>query len=185
VNVLFKRNADTISLHGWRAEQALKARKLAGARRKAALFQLASAAAVVGLFILAGFSIFAGKLRPAHITQANLGIGICNFHRTTCLVDGDTGWQDGRKWRMLAIDTPEMADKAECARERELAVAARDRLQILMERGYSIKWLGGNDRFGRALVTVVLPNGQDAGSVLMEEGLAQPWPNHSNPWCQS
>jgi endonuclease YncB( thermonuclease family) len=182
---LLRRNAETILLHGWRAEQALKARSLTRKRRKASSFQLASVVAVVGLFALAGYSIFTGRPRPARITEANLGIGICSFHRTTCLVDGDTGWQDGRKWRMLAIDTPEMADKAECTRERELAIAARDRLQVLMENGYSINWLGRNDRYGRALVSVALPNGQDAGRVLLEEGLAQPWPNYSNPWCQS
>lgn len=148
------------SLHGWHAEQVLKARRMARKRRSATLFQLASVVAVVGLFALAGYSVFVGKPRPAHITEANLAIGICSFHRTTCLVDGDTGWQDGRKWRMLAIDTPEMADKAECVRERELAIAARDRLQVLMERGYSINWMGRNDRYGRALVNVVLPNGK-------------------------
>jgi endonuclease YncB( thermonuclease family) len=148
---------------------------------------IVSVVAVAGLFALAGYTFFVGKPRPEGITEANpgIGIGICSFHRTTCLVDGDTGWQDGRKWRMLAIDTPEMADKAECPRERELAIAAPDRLQALMENGYSINWLGRSDRYGRALVNVVLPNGQDAGKVLLQEGLAQPWPNYSNPWCQS
>ena len=180
-----KRNAKTISLHGWKAEQALKSRKLMRVRRKAFLFQLASGVAIVGLFALAGYSFFVGKPQTIGITEVNLGIGICGVRRTTCLVDGDTGWQDGRKWRMLAIDTPEMADKADCTRERELAIAARDRLQALMENGYSIEWLGRSDRYGRALVNVVLPNGQDAGKVLLHEGLAQPWPNHSNPWCQS
>ena len=181
----FRRNVDTISLHGWRAEQARKARILARARRTTTLFQLVSAVAVVGLFALACYSLFVGKPQPVGITEVNLGIGICGVHRTTCLVDGDTGWQDGHKWRMLAIDTPEMADKAECTRERELAIAARDRLQALMENGYSINWLDRNDRYGRALVNVVLPDGQDAGKVLLHEGLAQPWPNHSNLWCQS
>jgi endonuclease YncB( thermonuclease family) len=183
--VSLKRNANTISLHGWQAERALKARKLRGDRRKVALFQLASAVAVVGLFALAGYSFFVREPRPAGITEVNLGIDICSFQRATCLVDGDTGWQDGRKWRMLAIDTPEVADKAECARERELAIVARDRLQALMGNGYSINWLGRDDRYGRALVNVILANGQDAGNVLLQEGLAQPWPNYSNPWCQS
>jgi endonuclease YncB( thermonuclease family) len=136
------------------------------------------------LFALAGYSILVGQPRPG-ATESNDGIAFCSFHRTTCLVDGDTGGQDGRKWRMLAIDTPEMADKAECARERQLAIAARDRLQALMENGYRINWLGRNDRYGRALINVILPNGQYAGNVLLREGLAQPWPNHSNPWCQS
>lgn len=180
-----KRNAKTISLHGWKAEQARKSRKLVRVRRNGVLFQFASVVAIVGLFTLAGYSLFVGKPQPAGISEVNLGIEICGVRRTTCLVDGDTGWQDGRKWRMLAIDTPEMADRAECPRERDLAIAARDRLQALMQNGYSINWLGRNDRYDRALVNVVLPNGQDAGKVLLQEGLAQPWPNNSNPWCQS
>jgi endonuclease YncB( thermonuclease family) len=101
----------------------------------------------------------------------------------TCLVDGDTGWETGRKWRLIGIDTPEMGGGAECDQERELAIAARDRLQDLMAEGYSILWSGRNDKFGRSLVDVRTDDGRDVGNILLTEGLAQRWPNHANPWC--
>lgn len=36
----------------------------------------------------------------------------------------------------------------------------------------------------RALLSIGLADGRDAGRVLMEEGLAQPWPNVGNVWCE-
>ncbi|MBB4005212.1 MAG: thermonuclease family protein [Aurantimonas endophytica] len=99
----------------------------------------------------------------------------------TCLVDGDTGWEKGEKWRIAGIDTPELS-KPECAAERRAAVAARDRMQTLMGGGYSLAG-HGTDRYGRRLVTVRLSDGRDAGEVLVAEGLSQRWPNRGNPWC--
>jgi endonuclease YncB( thermonuclease family) len=100
----------------------------------------------------------------------------------TCLVDGDTGWENGEKWRIANIDTPELS-KPQCAAERRQALAARDRLRSLMAVGYSLSG-GDADRYGRRLVTVTLSDGRDAGDVLIEEGLSQPWPNRGNPWCR-
>ena len=111
------------------------------------------------------------------------GIAACGWaRRHTCIVDGDTGWQDGRKWRMTGVDAPEVRG-AECARERELADQSTARLIELMTGGYRILWSGKDDRFARALVTVELADGRDAGAVLMSEGLAQSWPNTGNVWC--
>ncbi|MEO1749922.1 MAG: hypothetical protein AAFR27_15140 [Pseudomonadota bacterium] len=31
--------------------------------------------------------------------------------KVTCLVDGDTGWQNGVKWRLEGVDTPEYRPK--------------------------------------------------------------------------
>jgi endonuclease YncB( thermonuclease family) len=109
-------------------------------------------------------------------------IEICSFPRITCLVDGDTGWEAGRKWRLLAIDTPEL-NGAACQNERTLAIAARDRLKAMMAHGYTVQWSGRHDRFGRALVRITLSGRGDAGTVLLREGLAQPWPNRGNIWC--
>jgi endonuclease YncB( thermonuclease family) len=89
--------------------------------------------------------------------------------QVTCLVDGDTGWEAGRKWRYEAIDTPEVS-QPECDREREL--------------GYRINWSGESGYYGRDLVTITLPDGRDAGEVLIDEGLAQRWPNEGNRWCE-
>lgn len=106
--------------------------------------------------------------------------------RVTCLVDGDTGWERGVKWRLLDIDTPETFEAA-CGREKEMGEKAKLRLQSLMSKGYRLVDSGGKDRTSdrRALVRVVLSDGRDAGRILVKEGLAQPWPNKGNRWCDA
>lgn len=138
--------------------------------------------AVVSYFAFGPSNHFSTADLTGTITHRG-SIAECGLIRRTCLVDGDTGWQDGTKWRMQGIDAPEMDNKAECESERVKAVASLQRLTELMALGYSIKGSGKNDRFGRALVDVVLNDGRDAGAVLIGEGLAQPWPNRGNVWC--
>lgn len=99
-----------------------------------------------------------------------------------CIVDGDTGRDQGQKWRLISIDAPELADPA-CPNEMQLAIASRDRLQQLLSHGYKIHYSGRTDPHGRALVDIILPDGRDAGRVLIGEGLAQKWPNRGNIWC--
>lgn len=103
--------------------------------------------------------------------------------KVTCIVDGDTGWEHGRKWRYVAIDAPEMPEHAECSAEAQKAYASRDRLRELMADGYTMNWSGRTGFYGRALVTITLNDGRDAGGVLLAEGFAQPWPNSGNVWC--
>ena len=55
----------------------------------------------------------------------------------TCIVDGDTGWERGVKWRALNVDTPEISE-AECSAEKRLGLHAQDRLRGLMAGGYRI-----------------------------------------------
>lgn len=102
--------------------------------------------------------------------------------QVTCIIDGDSGWEHGRKWRAVDVDTPEIGH-AECATERRAGEAARDRLRNLMGDGYVIEWSGARGAYGRDLVTVRLSDGRDAGQVLIAEGLSQPWPNKGNVWC--
>lgn len=104
--------------------------------------------------------------------------------KVTCIYDGDTGWERGRKWRLLDIDTPELgARDAECKAETQIGRQARDRLRGLMASGYRVVDSGKRDRSKRLLVRVQLADGRDAGEVLIAEGLAQPWPNKGNRWC--
>jgi hypothetical protein len=161
------------------------------ANRKTAFQQWAPSRSVLAWTALAG-AVVAGYLvfgQSWSFNQASMGgmqaggIKECGLLRRTCLVDGDTGWQDGIKWRMQGIDAPEMNDKAECSGEREKASASLARLIELMGDGYAVKASGRNDKYGRALVDVALRDGRDAGRVLMAEGLAQPWPNQGNMWC--
>lgn len=100
----------------------------------------------------------------------------------TCVVDGDTGWENGMKWRLVDKDAPELSRPA-CNREYHLAVRARDRLLQLMSGSYVVEPSGGTGRYGRQLVRIRLSSGEYAGDVLMREGLAQPWPNTGNVWC--
>ncbi len=110
-------------------------------------------------------------------------IQLCNGPvRYTCIVDGDTGWEQGVKWRLHGVDTPELSSPG-CSNEYRKAVAARDRLRKLMSSGYRIVRIGQNDRYGRELVQIVLVDGRNVGRVMLQEGLAQPWPNRGNIWC--
>ncbi len=96
--------------------------------------------------------------------------------KLTCIIDGDTGWERGVKWRALNVDTPEIS-QSECAAEKRLGLQARDRLWQLMAGRYQIEWTSGRGLYGRDLAKVILSDGRDAGQVLIMEGLSQPWPN--------
>lgn len=104
--------------------------------------------------------------------------------KVTCLVDGDTGWYRGSKWRLLDIDTPEYAPHAECPAETVTAAQSTERMRDLMRGGYVFEYSGRADRNGRALVTIRLNDGRDAGRVLVEEGLAVDWPHEPGIWCR-
>ena len=108
--------------------------------------------------------------------------GARKARKVTCVVDGDTGWENGIKWRLQGIDAPELSAPA-CQGERRAAFKARDRLQQLMNTGYELDWMGASGSHGRKLVRIRLASGRYAEDVLLAEGLAQPWPNSGNVWC--
>lgn len=140
------------------------------------------AVAVAGFF-WSGEATRFQKNASVGVLEYNAPIKACGWLSRTCLVDGDTGWQDGVKWRLESVDAPEMGNAA-CARERDLAAKSLDRLGALMTPGYKIAWSGRKDRFGRELVAITLADGRDAGKALIAEGLAQVWPNTGNIWCE-
>ena len=104
----------------------------------------------------------------------------------TCVTDGDSGVEAGRAWRLTSsnggVDAPEIGSPG-CSAERSAGERARNRLLSLMSGGYTMD-VEGTDRYDRQLVVVTLADGRDAGEVLIEEGLAQEWPNSGNPWCR-
>lgn len=103
----------------------------------------------------------------------------------TCIVDGDTGWENGRKWRLKDIDAPELSEHAICRAEARKAIEARDRLRALMGAGYTINWTGIKGYYHRDIVTITLRDGRNAGKELLREGLAQSWPNGGDAvWCR-
>ncbi len=158
------------------------------------LLAVAAFAAVIGASFPTGWHLLSnapqstGNATPLTVMQQT-NIGICfggdrAARKVTCIVDGDTGWEAGVKWRLYSVDTPELSNPG-CSNERSTAIAARDRLRDLMRKGYSIEWIGSSGNYGRKLVRIRLADGRYAGRVLIQEGLAQPWPNTGNVWCNT
>lgn len=107
--------------------------------------------------------------------------------RTTCIVDGDTFWRQGIKYRILGYDAPESGDGARCASERALADRATRQLQSLMT-GPGIQYEAqGKDRYGRVLTRVMTQQG-DVAEQMIELGLGHAYQGgyrDRNQWCQS
>ena len=102
--------------------------------------------------------------------------------RATCIAEGDTGIEKGQPWVLLDVDAPSIANPG-CAAEKADGERARDRLIALMAPGYTVVDSGRRDRSEKARVNIRLADGRDAGSVLIEEDLAQPWQSKGNVWC--
>jgi endonuclease YncB( thermonuclease family) len=102
---------------------------------------------------------------------------------TNCVVDGDTFWFRGEKYRIADIDTPE-THGPRCEAEGTLGKQATDRLQGLMNAGaFSLESAGREtDRYGRKL-RIVTREGQSIGDQLVAEGLAREWDGRRHPWC--
>jgi micrococcal nuclease len=99
------------------------------------------------------------------------------------VVDGDTFWLDGLKYRIADIDTPEIA-QAQCAAEKALGDRATRRLADLLNAGpFTLRPADRDeDRYGRKL-RVVYRDGASLGDSLVAEGLAHRWDGGKHPWC--
>ena len=100
-----------------------------------------------------------------------------------CVVDGDTFWFAGEKYRIADIDTPE-THPARCAEEAALGAAATGRLRAWLNAGaFSLDSADRDtDRYGRKL-RIVTRGGASVGEALVAEGLARRWEGHRRPWC--
>lgn len=110
--------------------------------------------------------------------------GLCHSGGgSNCVVDGDTFWFTGEKYRIADIDTPE-THPARCAQEAALGEAATGRLRKWLNAGaFSLENAGRDvDQYDRKL-RIVTRGGESVGSVLIAEGLARPWEGSRRPWC--
>ena len=124
-------------------------------------------------------------------TSAAVGIdphrasfGICfGSDRTTCVVDGDTIWFEGRKIRIADINTPEISSPG-CASEKRLGEQAKFRLLALLNEGsFSLQSIDRDqDKYGRDL-RIITRGGQSLGETLVTEGLAERWQGYRRDWC--
>lgn len=124
----------------------------------------------------------AAAQQPDSATDA---FSICGSgQRITCVVDGDTFWFRGEKIRIADIDTPELSPPR-CQRERELGLAAKNRLLDILNSGpLSFKTTAREeDRFGRKL-RIVYRDRHSVGDMLVAEGLARKWQGSRRSWCE-
>ncbi len=88
--------------------------------------------------------------------------------------DGDTlRLSDGRRLRLLGIDTPEMNYRK--GAPQALATTALHRLQSLLPRGGTLRLVPDrqqHDRYGRLLAHTYTPDGVSVEETLLREGLA-------------
>lgn len=92
------------------------------------------------------------------VEAAKIGFQNRAERKLTCLVNGDTGWEQGVNWRLKGVDTPEYSANAECDRKPEFAKIATDRMLELMSAGCAIEWLGEGDG-SRELVQINFMDG--------------------------
>jgi endonuclease YncB( thermonuclease family) len=117
--------------------------------------------------------------------SASDAFSICGSgQRITCVVDGDTFWFRGEKIRIADIDTPELSPPR-CQRERELGLAAKNRLLDILNSGpLSFKTTAREeDRFGRKL-RIVYRDRLSVGDMLVAKGLARKWQGSRRSWCE-
>lgn len=83
-----------------------------------------------------------------------------------------------------AIFSREIGHTAKCPLEKWVGWEATRRLQMLTANGFRTQPTGRKGRYGRALATIILPDGREAGAVLVHEGLATVYgaPGYKE-WC--
>lgn len=140
--------------------------------------------AITSLSALA-IGILASVASAEQPNSASDAFSICGSgQRITCVVDGDTFWFRGEKIRIADIDTPELSPPR-CQRERELGLAAKQRLLEILNSGpLSFKTTAREkDRFGRKL-RIVYRDRHSVGDMLVAIGLARKWQGSRRSWCE-
>lgn len=99
---------------------------------------------------------------PANTTEATIDY----------VHDGDTLFlTDGTKVRLLAVDTPEVGDNAEC-----YGTEARDYLRDLLPEGSTIYTqvdVEATDQYGRSLLFIYTASGTLVNLQLVDQGFAE------------
>ncbi|NTE89352.1 thermonuclease family protein [Agrobacterium rubi] len=139
----------------------------------------------VAALLITAICLFASAGSAQQTNSSSEAFSICGSgQRITCVVDGDTFWFRGEKFRIADIDTPELSPPR-CERERERGLAAKQRLlEILSSGPLSFKTsVRDEDRFGRKL-RIVYRDRRSVGDILVAEGLARKWEGSRRSWCE-
>jgi len=118
------------------------------------------------------FSIFSSSTALANPTCPNLPFD--NEAEIRYIYDGDTlHLKDGRKVRLIGINTPELARNHKPAEP--YAFAAKEALKTLFQKDGSIALVYGKDKkdhYGRILAHAFSADGQNVQLALLQQGLA-------------
>ena len=102
---------------------------------------------------------------------------------TNCVIDGNTFWQDGVRIQLADVDVPD-ADAARCPGERQKAVAAKLRLQALLNDGtFVLSGSNRDDDQNGGKMRIAMRAGRSIGDQLVSEGLARHWTGQASSWC--
>ncbi|MFN3610353.1 MAG: thermonuclease family protein [Hyphomonas sp.] len=102
--------------------------------------------------------------------------------------DGDSGWIDGKAFRLYGVDAPEGAPtRAKCRAEQVRALSAADAARSLTRNSdVEIRGSLGTDRYGRDLVLLSV-GGKDVASTLVGQGHLMFWAYEAGQakpdWC--
>ncbi|PAL21250.1 thermonuclease family protein [Sphingopyxis sp. GW247-27LB] len=130
------------------------------------------------------YALSRGAAAPESGDDLHARFGFCHSGGgRNCVVDGDTFWFAGEKYRIADIDTPE-THPPRCAEEARLGEAATERLREWLNEGaFRLERIDREaDSYGRKL-RVVTRGGVSVGTALVGEGLAREWAGYRRPWC--
>lgn len=124
--------------------------------------------------------------RPAPVARSETGgrFVLCGGGSgTNCVVDGNTFWQGGVRIQLADVDVPD-ADMARCPGERQKAVAAKLRLQAILNDGtFVLSTSGRGDDQNGGKLRIAMRAGRSIGDQLVAEGLARRWTGQTSSWC--
>lgn len=151
------------------------------------------AVALIGTVLLA-YAAFADDRGSNAISLAGDRIIVIDGDTVALPCRPETGFVRGcaEKVRLKDIDTPEVS-RPTCEFELQKGLEAKARLRELMS-GQMVNVIrsGEIDRYGRTLGWLVLHDGSDIGSILLQEKLALIWSSGSKSkaariahWCGS
>lgn len=119
------------------------------------------------------------------LATPGLAIEMCGAGpRVNCIVDGDTFWINGVKYRSSGYDTPEVSSRHACGGPEELALGASASsrlLELFNTTSITLEPTGGMS-YDRVLA-VVRSNGENVADILVREGLAAYYPDGDEFWC--
>lgn len=122
--------------------------------------------------------------RPGMRAQTGGRFALCGAGSgTNCVVDGNTFWQDGIRIQLADIDVPGV-EVARCPSEKQKAVAAKLRLQAILNDGTFV--LSGSNRrddLNGGKLRIAMRAGRSIGDQMVSEGLARRWTGQSSSWC--